>query len=623
MPATFRAPRTATTAPTPLPPGWETAHRFIYPPASGPAANWPRAVIYARQSKLNEDGSNASPQMQKTAGEGLCQARQYNPVACFTDAGSSGWDPRTIREGFNELMEWVRARKCDVVVIFALSRLTRQGALDALEIEAEMRKHGVTLVSVQEPYLDTSDAIGIGIFAIIAGLAKQESDNKSAFILNSRDLARQAGGHLSGPPPFGMRSTKAKTPDGVAWVKLVPEDEFGYREWTEADTVRRMVDMAIGDPARDVAGKTTGQIAEWLNAEGVPAPSLRATHKGRKYSGLKHQDVEAAPPHWSITQVHRVLRDPRIAGIAADKTGSYTFEMRRDEAGNPMHVHKGIITPAKWYVLQEALGASARRTKRRGGAAMTLVTGWGFAECECEAHMTYTGEAKDSYRCSRSATARKVMGTGHRANSIKASEVDAYVTERVFARMLNLDHEDADDLTLMREVARRFAAQTDTSATANELAEYKAQLKHTEQSLKDLYEERGLYKGKDGKTAWRNAVSTMLATQARCHDEIERLEAEQTERIVLPIDEWYAAESNDPTGPGSPWSTWGIIKRREFLALWLDGITVTQPEDARTRLPVEERVTLRWAQPATEDEADDEADEELTAEAARAVAETV
>ncbi|MFD6244266.1 recombinase family protein, partial [Streptomyces roseolus] len=112
----------------------------------------PRAVLYARQSKLNEDGSDASPLMQWEAGEALCAARGYRVVKRFRDVGKSGWDPSVQRDGFDEMMDWVRGGKCDVVVIFTLSRLTRMGAQEAFAIEKVMRDNGVSLVSVREPY---------------------------------------------------------------------------------------------------------------------------------------------------------------------------------------------------------------------------------------------------------------------------------------------------------------------------------------------------------------------------------------------------------------------------------------------------------------------------------------
>lgn len=564
----------------------DTAHAHYYPPVPPPPGNWPRAVIYCRQSKLNEDGSSASPTMQRDAGEGLCQARSYNPVACFTDAGKSGWNPAVIRPGFEEMMSWVREGKCDVVVIFTLSRLTRQGALEAMTIEAEMRKHGVALVSVREPYLDTSDPVGIGIFAIIAGLAKQESDGKSEYIKNTRDLARKAGGHLAGPPPFGFRTEKAATAEGVAWVRLVPDE-------TEAPIIRHMQSLAL-------EGKTTGAIAKELNEAGVPSPAQREAHKGRKYKNLK-SNVPAVAEHWASTQVHRVLRDPRIAGMAADKaSGAYNFVIRRGEDGQPMHVHDPIITPAEWYVLQEAMGKSGRRLRKAPTGGTHLLTGWDFLVCECEANHTAAGAStpgkRTAYRCSRSAEARRLMG-GHRINSVLEDAADDHVARSVFARMLNLDPEDAADGALIAETARRFASQISTDGTAQELKECQAQLAHTEESLAHIYADQraGLYAGKVGRTAFAEAVGAMQRTEETCRARIAELEAAQTTAIALPVDEWYdATVSPDPIGPGSVWASWGITERREFLALWVDRVTVRQAPSLK-RMDIADRLEITWA----------------------------
>jgi site-specific DNA recombinase len=121
-------------------------------------------------------------------------------------------------------MEAVRAGKYDVVVITMLSRLTRQGALEAMKIEAEMRAHGVTLVSVHEPYLDTSTPVGVGIFAIIAGLAQQESENKSVFITGAKEEHRKVGGHVSGGTPYGFEATRIVC-EGFKITNLVPHTD--------------------------------------------------------------------------------------------------------------------------------------------------------------------------------------------------------------------------------------------------------------------------------------------------------------------------------------------------------------------------------------------------------------
>ncbi|WMX45422.1 recombinase family protein [Streptomyces roseicoloratus] len=54
-------------------------------------------------------------------------------IHTFKDVGRTGGDPIAVRPGFEDLMPAVRAGEVDVVVVSEPSRLTRQGAHDALE----------------------------------------------------------------------------------------------------------------------------------------------------------------------------------------------------------------------------------------------------------------------------------------------------------------------------------------------------------------------------------------------------------------------------------------------------------------------------------------------------------
>src|SRR3954454_18873857 len=96
-----------------------------------------RVAIYARQSKARPDASEASPEAQVAACEALAASRsasggvRWEVVHTFKDVGRSGWDPKTVRPGFEDLMTAVRAGEVDVVMVNELSRLTRQGAHDA------------------------------------------------------------------------------------------------------------------------------------------------------------------------------------------------------------------------------------------------------------------------------------------------------------------------------------------------------------------------------------------------------------------------------------------------------------------------------------------------------------
>ncbi|MHC0429218.1 recombinase family protein [Streptomyces sp. O3] len=565
--------------------------------ANEAADDRPRAVLYARQSKLNEDGSDASPLMQWEAGEALCAARGYRVVKRFRDVGKSGWDPSVQRDGFDDMMQWVRDGKCDVVVIFTLSRLTRMGAQEAFAIEKVMRDNGVSLVSVREPYLDTSDPIGAGIFAIIAGLAKQESDTKSAFIVNTKELARKAGGHVSGNAPFWGENVKEFTPDGVKYVKITPTE-------SGRATVLAMREMA------EKQGLTPGKIAEKLtNDPEHPAPGWRtpqgvARVAARRKRGNFKQHPE---PRWTPQAVLRTLRDPRIAGMAANRVTSDKWEIRRDDNGDPIHVHDQIITPAEWYVLQTAISTEGKKRRPYHGGTY-LLTGWPimFSYCGATTSTTMTNGVP-RYRTNRDGSGAKRMGVTR--VSVRVDETDEYVARKVWARLVNLDPTNEDDMTLMAAVSERFARQQDTAGVAVECNELEAQLKHTEQSLLEIYADKkaGLYKGNVGRAAFTEAVQSMQRTEEACRARIKELRAQQVKAVKVPLDDWRkGTPDEDPIGPGSLWSRWGLIKRREFLSFWIDHVEIGPRTTGKLR-DIADRVTVHWAKP--EPEADDEGDQ--------------
>ncbi|MER5206175.1 recombinase family protein [Streptomyces sp. NPDC002825] len=180
-----------------------------------------------RQSHKSETDSQASPKMQRDKSVAYIRSQDNwtHIDTDYSDVGLSGYDPDVIRPGFERLMEDAKAKKFDAVVIYMLSRLTRQGAAEALKIQQEPAKHGVALVSTQEPFINTSDdnPFGVAFFALIAGLAHQESKNKSKFIRDAFAQLKSRGSHSSGPVPFGFKADATQV-DGLTIRVLSPGD---------------------------------------------------------------------------------------------------------------------------------------------------------------------------------------------------------------------------------------------------------------------------------------------------------------------------------------------------------------------------------------------------------------
>lgn len=188
-------------------------------------------MSYIRQSKKREDDSASSPEAQRTKCEALITAKGWDNAGHFADVGKSGWDPGVVRPAFEEMMAAVRAGHVDAVVVFSLSRLTRQGALEAMLINNELAKHGVLLVSVEEPYLDTSTPMGVAIFGLIAALAQQESDMKSA----SEERQRYAKWHLA----QGVAPRRRATPRRFLAQPRAPAHALAHFKYVTATTYER------------------------------------------------------------------------------------------------------------------------------------------------------------------------------------------------------------------------------------------------------------------------------------------------------------------------------------------------------------------------------------------------
>lgn len=576
-----------------------------------------RVFLYARQSKARSDGSDTSTEAQLAAGHAVVASRnlqggntRWEVVGEFVDKGRSGWDPNVVRADFERMMAGVRAGEADVVAVNELSRLTRQGAHDALEIDNEFKKFGVRFMSVLEPFLDTSSPIGVAIFALIAALAKQDSDLKAERLKGAKDEIAALGGVHSSSAPFGMRTAREKV--GSLVISVLEPDEDNPKH---VELVERMVNMSFD-------GITDNKIATTFEDEKIPAPGMaerRATPKRLESIKARRTSGEEKPIAWRAQTVRWILNHPAIGGFAFErmKQGkSYVNAIRRDITGKPLTPHRGIIPGARWLELQEKRGTKMNPARKPGSEAVpTLLSGWQFATCRiCTGSIGQSpgsrkrnGELSDGvYMCSNP--------KGHGGLSIKRADLDDYIAARVWARLSAADMEDAEDQAWVAAAAERFAMQSDLAGVADERRETQAHLDNVVRSIKDLQADRkaGLYQGRDELETWRATVLQYRAYEADCKTRIQALDEKLSTTIQVPT-EWFSG--GDPLDPANPWARWDVFERREFLALFLDGIQVGPGRDDDGKIvPVRQRVSLQWATlPEDEQPADEAREAELAA----------
>lgn len=146
------------------------------------------AAVYTRVSTLDQAREGYSLEAQRKALTDWCLQRGYGAPTIYEDAGISGKDIRH-RPAMRQLLDDVRTGKHDLVVVWALSRLTRSVA-DLYSIWGMLQAHGCDLVSYTEAF-DTSTPVGramMGLLGVFAQMEREITGERVAAAMRERAL---------------------------------------------------------------------------------------------------------------------------------------------------------------------------------------------------------------------------------------------------------------------------------------------------------------------------------------------------------------------------------------------------------------------------------------------------
>lgn len=131
-----------------------------------------KAAIYIRVSTTMQVNEGVSLDAQTTKLLQYCELNNFEVMEIISDAGLSG--KNTNRPGYLKLMELVKSKQIDAVVVYSLSRFARN-TVDTLESINTMNKKGVQFHSFTEK-IDTSSSIGRFFLTTIASLSQLERE---------------------------------------------------------------------------------------------------------------------------------------------------------------------------------------------------------------------------------------------------------------------------------------------------------------------------------------------------------------------------------------------------------------------------------------------------------------
>ncbi len=176
-----------------------------------------RALGYSRCSTHEQVDSGLGLEAQAERIRAYCTLKGLRLLDIITDAGVSGGKPLADREGGQQLLDAIRERRAEAVVMLKLDRMFRNAG-DCLTTVERWEKAGVALhvVDLGGNAIDTTSAAGRFMLVILAGPAQMER-NLTRERTRSAMAVKRANGQRVGTVPYGYDLAD----DGVA---LVPND---------------------------------------------------------------------------------------------------------------------------------------------------------------------------------------------------------------------------------------------------------------------------------------------------------------------------------------------------------------------------------------------------------------
>jgi DNA invertase Pin-like site-specific DNA recombinase len=153
-----------------------------------------RVGIYARVS-TKDKGQEVENQLRQLREFSFSQG--WAIYREFVDYETGSTDDRT---AFQAVFKDASQRKFDVLLFWALDRLSREGVLETLQHLNRLTSYGVGYRSFTEQYFDSCGIFKDAVIAIIATVAKQERVRISLRVRAGLEIARAKGKHIGRPP---------------------------------------------------------------------------------------------------------------------------------------------------------------------------------------------------------------------------------------------------------------------------------------------------------------------------------------------------------------------------------------------------------------------------------------
>lgn len=168
-----------------------------------------KAFAYLRVSGMQQCEGDGFPR-QRDAIQNYAAAHDITIAEEFAETGVSGTKDISLRPALQRLYIALEETSVKTIVIEKLDRLARDLMVQETII-ADLRKHGITLISVAEPDLCSDDPGRILVRQIFGAVAQYERAVLVLRMKAAKDRIRKEKGRCEGVKPFGDNDPEKAT----------------------------------------------------------------------------------------------------------------------------------------------------------------------------------------------------------------------------------------------------------------------------------------------------------------------------------------------------------------------------------------------------------------------------
>lgn len=214
------------------------------------------AIGYVRCSTQEQSDSGLGLEAQRTRIRAYCALKSLRLVDIIEDAAVSGGKPLGSRDGGRRLLEALRQRRADSVVMLKLDRGFRNAG-DCLTTVEQWERKGIALhvADLGGNAIDTTSAAGRFMLVVLAGAAEMER-NLTRERTRAAMAVKRANGQRIGSVPYGFDLAQ----DGSTLVRndgeqAVIQDIHTMRE--VGKTLKAIANALTGRGVTTKTGKST------------------------------------------------------------------------------------------------------------------------------------------------------------------------------------------------------------------------------------------------------------------------------------------------------------------------------------------------------------------------------